>query len=534
MIYIRVFVPLALAVMASGQTPEATPATPAPAARARRAARAPVAAPVPLPMEFDQLAAPTPRPALAPMASEWPQATPRPMLRPALAPNPPGALFQIAPSPRPAVAPQPFDFDFQFDFDMPELPDMVQLNEQIEESRRAMMYADREMLLAQNFQARGRYQGDDRLYESGLSALDNHRYDSALESFSQVTARAGSHADAGWYWKAYTLNKLGRREEALSALAQLRQANPNSRWLDDAKALELEVKQQSGKPVSPEGEADEDLKLMALNSLMQSDPERALPLVDKVLKGSNSPRVKQRALYVLAVSNSPRAQQILAQVARGGSNPDLQLKAINYLGTMRRRQGNTAGTAAILSEIYGSSNDPNVKRAILNSYMSNRDIAHLNEVARNEKDPELRKMAFVFLGNNTGQPELWQIYQAETSNEVKEQILGCMYRNGNADKLAQVARTEKDPKLRRLALRVLASQRTPATGASLMSLYTAEQDEQAKKEIVNSLREQNNAKALVDLAKGEKDSKMKLFIVERLSNLKSKEATDYLEELLTR
>ena len=418
--------------------------------------------------------------------------------------------------PKPGLAPlaRPLDFNFKYDF------------------------SDGPMFLAQQMvKARtGREMNDDRLYEAGQNALDNHRYDTALENFNQVAARAGSRADAGWYWKAYTLNKLGRRDEAIAALAELRKTYSGSRWLDDAKALELEVKQQAGRPVSPESESDEDLKLMALNGLMQSDAERAVPLIENLLKGSQSPRLKDRALYVLAVSNSPRAQQSLEKVARGGGNPDLQLKAIRYLSSMRRRQqgGNTATTPSILPEIYASSNDVNVKRAILSAYMSNRDNQHLAEVAKSEKNADLRWEAFRALGNNTGQPELWPIYQAETSVDAKEQILSCMNNNGNVEKLAEVARTEKEPKLRKAALRALSSHRDANIGDMLVSIYNTEQDAQNKRSIVDNLASQRNAKALVDIARSEKDTKMKIHIVDLLSNMKSKEASDYLMEILSK
>ncbi len=55
-----------------------------------------------------------------------------------------------------------------------------------------------------------------------------------------------------------------------------------------------------------------------------------------------------------------------------------------------------------------------------------------------------------------------------------------------------------------------------------------------KQRIVDNLAGQRNAKALVDIAKGEKDQKMKLRIVERLSGMKEKEAVDYLQEILSR
>jgi HEAT repeat protein len=107
-----------------------------------------------------------------------------------------------------------------------------------------------------------------------------------------------------------------------------------------------------------------------------------------------------------------------------------------------------------------------------------------------------------------------------------------MYSNSNAEKLLEVVRTEKDPKVRADAMRVLASQRTGVTADTMVSLYNAEQDSQIKQSIVDGLYSQRNAKALVDIARAEKDTKMKLRIVERLSNMKSKEASDYLEELL--
>ena len=69
---------------------------------------------------------------------------------------------------------------------------------------------------------------DDRLYDSGQRALDNHRYDEALEDFSQVASRAGARADGAFYWKAYSLIRLGRRDEAMAAIAELRKSIPTA------------------------------------------------------------------------------------------------------------------------------------------------------------------------------------------------------------------------------------------------------------------------------------------------------------------
>ncbi len=378
--------------------------------------------------------------------------------------------------------------------------------------------------------AQRRFMNEDRLYEAGERSLDNHRWDEALEDFNQVASLAGARADAAWYWKAYALDKLGRRDEAQAAIAELRKSYPKSGWLDDAKVLELEIQQAAGKPVSPDQQADEDLKLIAINSIMQSDPDRAIPLIEKLLKTSTSPKLKERAIFVLAQSGSPRAHQILVQIARGGGNPDLQVKAIEYMRQWRRQNDDNPD---LLPEIYGSTSDPTVKRAILDTYASYREWDRLLQAARTEKNHDLFLRAIHDLANNTGQAELWQLYQGETAADDKVQILECMYNNGNVSKLGDVVRNEKDPQVRTAAIRVLAQQ-NGNTGDALVAAYNSEQDEKIKQTIIDSLAGQRNAKALVEMARAEKDPKMKLRIVDRLGSMKSKEASDYLLEILSK
>ena len=53
--------------------------------------------------------------------------------------------------------------------------------------------------------------------------------------------------------------------------------------------------------------------LLALNSLMNTDPDRSVPMLEKLLKSSNSPRLKERALFVLAQNRSQRSRELLAE-----------------------------------------------------------------------------------------------------------------------------------------------------------------------------------------------------------------------------
>ena len=109
------------------------------------------------------------------------------------------------------------------------------------------------------------------------------------------------------------------------------------------------MRQASGQAVSPASQDDEELKLMALRGIMQSDPEQALPVIEKMLTGTNSPKVKDRALFVLSQSHSARAREIIAGVAKGNANPDLQLRAIRYIGIMGGQENRQ-----ILADVYKS------------------------------------------------------------------------------------------------------------------------------------------------------------------------------------
>jgi TolA-binding protein len=371
---------------------------------------------------------------------------------------------------------------------------------------------------------------DDGMYQNGLRNIENHQYDQALSEFNMVVSRAGVRAEGALYWKAYVLNKLGHAADAQAAIDTLRKSYPSSQWLDDAKALELEVKQSKG-PVSPESETDDDIKVLALNGLMQSDPEKALPQVENLLKGPHSPKLKRQALYVIAENNTPRAQQMLEQIARGG-NPDLQVRAIQFMSEKRN-----PNTPKILLEIYTSTSDPAVKRAILETFSNNRDKDRLLMILKSERDGNLRRQAIDRLGDVDGQPELWQIYQSETTTEGKMAVLEAMHHNGNIDKLVEVARTDKEPKVRQRAIEAIANQDAGSPTSALVALYSSEQDERVKSTIIDHLSgRRGDCKPLVDVAKSEKDIKMKMRLVERLSNMTRtcQAASDYLTEILSK
>ena len=114
---------------------------------------------------------------------------------------------------------------------------------------------------------------------------------------------------------------------------------------------------------------------------------------------------------------------------------------------------------------------------------------------------------------------------------MKKAILQAMFL-GSSDKLLDLAKNEKDPELRRSAIHNLGLMRRPGTAEALTSIYTSDSNADIRKAAVNALFLQQNAGALIALARNEKNLEMKKEIVQKLSLMKSKEAIDYLAELL--
>lgn len=373
-----------------------------------------------------------------------------------------------------------------------------------------------------------RREREDELYEAGQEALEEARWQQALDRFSSLASLKGARTDAGLYWKAYALDKLGQKAEALAAAAELVKEFPKSRWMSDVKALEIQVRQSVGQPVRPEAEADEELKLLALQGLQHSAPEQAVPMLQKILQGPQSPRLKERALFVLAQSQSPQARQLLAIVARGTANPDLQRKAIQYLGVHGSRENRE-----LLAEIYAASTDVDIKRRILRSFGVSGERARVLAAATTESSAELRSEAVRQLGVMGAHDELWQLYQKETSVDVKKQILQAMFVGGNATRLVELANTEQNVELRRAAIRNLGHMGSRAA-EPLVTIYAREKDADTRRAVIQALGNQNSAEQLVAIARKETDPQLRKEIVSRLANMRSKIALDYLLEILNK
>ncbi|GAA3746984.1 HEAT repeat domain-containing protein [Terriglobus aquaticus] len=272
-------------------------------------------------------------------------------------------------------------------------------------------------------------------YTQGTQALDQQRWQDAITAFDKVAKAHDKRADAALYWKAYALNKLNRPNLVTATCNQLRGTYPRSTWNHDCTSLFAAaadpgiyaggtkgkcincihpqspteqngvLHDEDGTPIaitnrmhplgplsvhvggssSDAAGSDADLKMLALNSVLQRDPGQALPVIRTILTGNGSPQLKQRALSTLAMSQSPDAQSLFRDVATGKVATTEQRQAIQMLGAF---QGKRAGDT--LADIYRNSSDHNLKRAALSGLFVAGDAPRMVDLARNEKDLQLK------------------------------------------------------------------------------------------------------------------------------------------------
>lgn len=388
-------------------------------------------------------------------------------------------------------------------------------------------------------------------YRQAQRALDRGAWDEASRLFGTIASGSTDEADAALYWKAYADWKQLKKKESIEELRHLVAAYPKSAWADDAKALEVEIRGGGGKAVgggasaaggasagggrsagvsegNGAGGSDEELKLYALDGLMQVEPEKAVPVLEKLLAGNASERVKQRALFVISQSDSPRAREILVRTAKTGQPVSLRREAIKTLGVA----GDPPDIAA-LGEIARDTTQPEeVRDALVEAYLIADKPDALAAMATADPNPRIREKAIDALGANGQLPALRQLWSTEKDPDLRAKLLQAFGVAGDVDTLAKAAKETTDPELRRKAIDGLGIAEGPEARRALKRLYGEYTSVDAKRQVLQALMVQDDAKTLVEMFKAEKDPALKKAILQQLSVMDDPEATKVLLDIL--
>lgn len=267
--------------------------------------------------------------------------------------------------------------------------------------------------------------------------------------------------------------------------------------------------------------ADEELALAALEGLMTQPGERALPIIKKVLAGSQTTLVKKRALFVLSQIDSPEAQALLAQASRS-PNAELRAEAIRSIGiggdpraldalmdlyktgdedakkevlqawliagrkesvyqaALNAKTEDEARDAIHMLGAMGAAEElrklgdrPKVAKGLVDAYAISGDLASLRKLAESNPERSVRLEAVRHIGiisGDSSRTALREIYQRSDDREIREAALQGMMIGGDEQGVLALYRTAKTNDEKRALLRTLS---TMGGDAALQAIDTA-------------------------------------------------------------
>jgi HEAT repeat protein len=366
-----------------------------------------------------------------------------------------------------------------------------------------------------------------QLYWRGQEALKKSDWNVALERFRRLEADLRSkepqNADAAIYWQAYTLLQAKRTAEAKTTLERLQRDFPKSRWSRDADAL-LRQAQPAAVPSKAAVGDDDDLARIAVEGLMNAPPERALPLLRKVLQSNHSPQVKKRALFVLSQIDEPAALDTLGDIARSSNDPGLRDEAIRMLGI----SGDESAVER-LSAMFAASKDSAVKSRIVQAWLiaDRQDLILL--AARNETDSAVRAEAIRTLGAMSATKELRELFDSEKDPGNRKAIIQSLGIAGDAPTLAAIAVSTQPEELRVQAIQAIGIAGGDAGSEALVKLYSTASSVAIRDAVVHGMLIAGDSKSMLQLYRQAKTKEEKQTLLRTLTLLDSDEALDLIE-----
>jgi len=410
----------------------------------------------------------------------------------------------------------------------------------------------------------------DSLYRAARQALNAGSYERAATLFRRIHSQhpQSAYAADAYYWEAFARYRLDDTENLESAreLLQAQAENyPSASTRGDARTLAVQIRErlaqrgdaeaaaditrEAGEPSRPapkQGacpEEEDDVRLMALNALLNMDADRAIPILRQVLERRDacSVELRRKAVWLISQKRSDENTRVLLEVVRNDPDREVREQAVFWLSQVRSEEAVTA-----LDSILQESDDERIQeKAIfaLSQHRSARASEILRRYAEREDAPEkLRENAIFWLGQGreANAQFLQDLYGKVSSEKLKEKIIFAMSeQRGDAggEWLLDIALDQNEPvKLRKSAL-FWAGQKRGIPVDRLGDLYGTMPDREMKEQVIFVLSQRKETEAvdaLMDIARNEEDSDLQKKAIFWLGQSKDPRVPEFLLQLINR
>jgi HEAT repeat protein len=271
-----------------------------------------------------------------------------------------------------------------------------------------------------------------------------------------------------------------------------------------------------------DADAQDSLKMAALEALITAPPERALPIVDKVLAGNNSTELKERALFILSQMDTAESQTRLLAFARD-SEGELQTEAIRMIGI-----GGDSAALASLGDIYNNGSS-DAREAVLEAYLIADDENAIFEIAANASDEAEFSEAVQLLGVMGAHDQLREL---RGRAGLSESLIEAYAISGDASTLQELALDDNNPEIQLKAIEALGIVGGNDVGKTLLDLYKNAANSGVREAALDGLLIAGDDASVLELYRSSSDTEEKRELLEFLVMMGSDEVWDLIDSAL--
>jgi len=267
---------------------------------------------------------------------------------------------------------------------------------------------------------------------------------------------------------------------------------------------------------------DESFRMTALEALITAPPERALPIVDKVLSGNHSADLKERALFILSQMETPESQSRLLAFANDGQG-ELQVEAIRMVGI-----GGDKDAIASLGDIYRGGN-ADVREAVLEAYLIADEATAVFEIAANTDDEDEFSEAVQMLGAMGAHEQLREL---RGRAGLSESLIEAYAISGDSESLRELAMDNSNPEMQERAIESLGIVGGDGVNQTLMDIYASAANEDIKESALEGLLIAGHDAGVLELYRNAGDAAEKRQLLEYLVVMDSDAVWDLIDSAL--
>lgn len=266
----------------------------------------------------------------------------------------------------------------------------------------------------------------------------------------------------------------------------------------------------------------EELALAAMEGLMAQPPERALPIIKKVLAGPQTTLIKQRALFVLSQIDTPEAGQILLQTSRS-TDADLRREAIRSIGI----GGNDKALAGLL-EVYKAGGDE-VKKEVMEAWMIAGRKEEVYQAALNAKSEDEASEAIRLLSAMGAVDELRKLGERPNASG---KLVEAYAVSGDLQSLRKIAEGNGNLEVRAEAVQKIGIINNDAAKAALREIYSRATEPAIKEAALHGMLIADDDKGVLALYRAATTPEEKRALLRTLTTMDSDAALEAIDSAL--